>query len=109
MFQRFSHLDFASAQNGASIFTSLSAIIKTIGIVLLGYLSDKFKLYSTFAVLTPIILISSFLLSLFTYPTIPFILFGIGGALIQISLWTCLLLTIDENKAVKIFLIGFCL
>jgi len=70
-------------------------------VVLLGYLADKYKLYSNFAVLSPIILILSFLLCLVMHPLIPFIIFGLAGALIQLSLWTCVMLTVEGEKAVR--------
>jgi len=69
--------------------------------VFLGYLADKYKLSAHFVVISPVILTIAYLLSLVISPLFPFLVLGLGGALSQISLWTCLALAVDEKKIVN--------
>jgi len=94
----FSKMDVNEAQREASLYTSFSSMVKTVGYIVLGYIADKYKMYTWMAIAAPIILTLAYLSSLFIQPFVPFLLLGIGGALSQISLWTCLALVVEEKK-----------
>ncbi len=84
-----------------AFYTSLSSIVKTIGSVFFGYIGDKHRLHTYFGMACPLILTLAYLFSLVIHPTIPFILFGLGGALTQVALWACLALAVDAKKIVR--------
>lgn len=94
----YSDLGTDEAQSMVSIYNSMGALIKTIGLLILGYISDKYHLNAHFAVLAPIVLIFAYTLPLVIPPLVPFILFGLGGALSIISSWTSLTLVLEEKK-----------
>jgi len=94
-------MDVNEAQREASLYTSFSSMVKTVGYIVLGYIADKYKMYTWMAIAAPIILTLAYLSSLFIQPFVPFLLLGIGGALSQISLWTCLALVVEEKKLVR--------
>jgi len=94
----FKNLDPNEAQKQASLYTSFSSMVKTVGYIALGYIADKYKIYTSMAIAAPIFLTLAYLSSLFMQPVVPFLLLGIGGALSQISLWTCLALAVEEKK-----------
>jgi len=98
------------AQNGAAFYASLSTITKTFGLITIGYLADKYKLHRHFGIAASFVLALAYFLCLVMPPFIPFFLDGLGAAMAQVSLWSCLLFILDEKKMVgRSFMREICL
>jgi len=86
------------AQNGAAFYASLSTLTKTFGLITFGYIADKYKIHKHFGIAASFTLATAYFLCLFMPPFIPFFLDGLGAAMGQVALWSCLSFVLDEKK-----------